>query len=104
MKKYFLIFCFLIFGPIIYGQSNATYKIDVELNPEDQTLLIRQKLEFKNNSKSDIDKLFLEDWSESYRDNNTNLAKEFLMNTRVRFLFKKDKEDLRPLMSFIQKT
>ena len=28
MKKYFLIFCFLIFGPITYGQSNTIYKID----------------------------------------------------------------------------
>ena len=47
MKKYFLIFCFLIFGSITYGQSNTIYKIEVELNPDDQTLLIKQKVEFK---------------------------------------------------------
>ncbi len=75
MKKYFLIFCFLIFGPVTYGQSNTIYKIDVELNPEDQTLLIRQKVEFINNSKFGIDKLFLEDWSNSYSNTDTKLAK-----------------------------
>ena len=74
MKKYFIIFCFLIFGPITYGQSNTIYKIDVELNPEVQTLLIRQKVEFINNSKFDIDKLFLEDWSNSYSNTDTKLA------------------------------
>ena len=92
MKKYFLIFCFLIFGPITYGQSNTIYKIDVELNPDDQTLLIRQKVEFKNSSKSDIDKLFLEDWSESYRDNNTNLAKRISDEYSRSFSFSKKRQ------------
>ena len=75
MKKYFLIFCFIFFGPIAYGQSNTVYKIDAELNPEDQTLLIRQKVEFNNNSEFGIDKLFLEDWSNSYSNTDTKLAK-----------------------------
>ena len=92
MKKYFLIFCFLFFGPIAYGQSNTVYKIDVELSPENQTLLIRQKVEFKNNSKSDIDKLFLEDWSESYRDNNTNLAKRISDEYSRSFSFSKKRQ------------
>ena len=92
MKKYFLIFCFLIFGPLTYGQSNTIYKIDVELNPDDQTLLIRQKVEFKNSSKSDIDKLFLEDWSESYRDNNTNLAKRISDEYSRSFSFSKKRQ------------
>ena len=92
MKKYFLIFCFLIFGSITYGQSNTIYKIDVELNPDDQTLLIRQKVEFKNSSKSDIDKLFLEDWSESYRDNNTNLAKRISDEYSRSFSFSKKRQ------------
>ena len=91
MKKYFLIFCFLIFGSITYGQSNTIYKIDVELNPDDQTLLIKQKVEFKNSSKSEIDKLFLEDWSESYRDNKTNLAKRISDEYSRSFTFSKKK-------------
>jgi len=92
MKKYFLIFCFLIFGLTSHGQSNTIYKIDVELNPDDQTLLIRQKVEFKNSSKSDIDKLFLEDWSESYRDNNTNLAKRISDEYSRSFSFSKKRQ------------
>jgi len=92
MKKYFLIFCFLIFGSITYGQSNTIYKIDVELNPDDQTLLIKQKIEFKNSSKSEIDKLFLEDWSESYRDNKTNLAKRISDEYSRSFSFSKKRQ------------
>ena len=91
MKKYFLIFCFLIFGPITYGQSNTIYKIDVELNPENQTLLIRQKLEFNNNSKFGIDKLFLEDWSNSYSNTETKLAKRISDEYSRSFSFSKKK-------------
>lgn len=91
MEKYFLVICFLIFGPIIYGQSNAMYEIDVELNHEDQSLLIKQKILFTNNSMHGIDKLFLEDWSESYRDNNTNLAKRISDEYSRSFAFSKKK-------------
>ena len=92
MKKYFLIFCFLIFGPITYGQSNTIYKIDVELNPEDQTLLIRQKVEFTNNSKFGIDKLFLEDWSNSYSNTDTKLAKRISDEYSRSFSFSKKRQ------------
>ena len=92
MKKYFLIFCFLIFGPITYGQSNTIYKIDVELNPENQTLLIRQKLEFNNNSKFGIDKLFLEDWSNSYSNTDTKLAKRISDEYSRSFSFSKKRQ------------
>jgi hypothetical protein len=92
MEKYFLVFCFLIFGPIIYGQSNAMYEIDVELNHEDQSLLIKQKILFTNNSKHGIVKLFLEDWSESYRDNNTNLAKRISDEYSRSFAFSKKRQ------------
>ena len=92
MKKYFIIFCFLIFGPITYGQSNTIYKIDVELNPEVQTLLIRQKVEFINNSKFDIDKLFLEDWSNSYSNTDTKLAKRISDEYSRSFSFSKKRQ------------
>ena len=91
MEKYFLVICFLIFGPIIYGQSNTMYEIDVELNHEDQSLLIKQKIQFTNNSKHGIDKLFLEDWSESYRDNKTKLAKRISDEYSRSFAFSKKK-------------
>ncbi len=92
MKKYFIIFCFLIFGPITYGQSNTIYKIDVELNPEDQTLLIRQKVEFINNSKFGIDKLFFEDWSNSYSNTDTKLAKRISDEYSRSFSFSKKRQ------------
>ena len=92
MQKYLLVFCFLIFGPIIYGQSNAIYEIDVELNHEDQSLLIKQKIQFTNNSKHGIDKLFLEDWSESYRDNKTKLAKRISDEYSRSFAFSKKRQ------------
>jgi hypothetical protein len=92
MQKYLLVFCFLIFGPIIYGQSNAIYEIDLELNHEDQSLLIKQKIQFTNNSKHGIDKLFLEDWSESYRDNKTKLAKRISDEYSRSFAFSKKRQ------------
>ena len=92
MQKYLLVFCFLIFGPIIYGQSNAIYEIDVELNHEDQSLILKQKIQFTNNSKHGIDKLFLEDWSESYRDNKTKLAKRISDEYSRSFAFSKKRQ------------
>lgn len=92
MKKYFIVFYFLFFGTIINGQSNTFYEIDAELYPEAQTLIVKQKIKFKNSSKLSLDKLFLEDWSNSYTDNTTKLAKRLSDEYSRSFTFSKKKQ------------
>jgi hypothetical protein len=108
MQKYLLVFCFLIFGPIIYGQSNAIYEIDLELNHEDQSLLIKQKK--KKFNLQIIQSMALINYFLKIGQNHTetikqNLQKEFLMNTHDLLHFqKKDKKATQQSMSLIQKT
>lgn len=92
MKKYFIFFYFLFFATIINGQNNTLYEIDAELYPEDQTLIVKQKIKFKNSSKFSLDQLFLEDWSNSYSDNTTKLAKRLSDEYSRSFTFSKKKQ------------
>ena len=67
MKKLLSLFFLFLFGSILLGQSNNSYDINVELIQEDKLLIINQKMILNNDSNNIIEKVFLEDWSNSYR-------------------------------------
>ena len=57
------------------GQNINSYNIDAKLNSEDKTIEIYQIMKFKNTSNTPLKEIYLEDWSNSYLDNTTSLAK-----------------------------
>ena len=93
MKKLLSLFSFL-FLSILLGQSNNSYEINVELIQEDKLLIINQKMIFNNDSNNIIEKVFLEDWSNSYRDNNSKLAKRISDEYSRTFTFANNKQEV----------
>ena len=92
MKQLLSLFFLFLFGPILLGQSNNLYEINVELIQEDKLLLINQKMILNNDSNNIIEKVFLEDWSNSYRDNNSKLAKRISDEYSRTFTFANNKQ------------
>jgi len=74
------------------GQSNNSYDINVELIQEEKLLIINQKMILNNDSNNIIEKVFLEDWSNSYRDNNSKLAKRISDEYSRTFTFANNKQ------------
>ena len=77
MKIYLNLFILtMLITPInSFSQNINSYNIDAKLNIEDKTIEVYQKMKFKNTSNAQLLEIFLEDWSNSYIDNTTKLAK-----------------------------
>ena len=74
------------------GQNINSYKIDAKLNSEDKTIEIYQIMKFKNTSNTHLKEIFLEDWSNSYLDNTTSLAKRISDEYSRSFSFAQKKQ------------
>lgn len=71
-----LFFVFVLFvSTKQYGQNNS--HLVVELNVENKTLLVKQKLVFINQSQDSLQSIVLNDWNNAYSNKNTPLAKRF---------------------------
>ncbi len=76
----------------IFGQSNNSYNLEVELNSLDKTIDIKQVMKYKNVSNASIDVIFLEDWSNSYSNTDTKLAKRISDEYSRSFSFSQKKQ------------
>ena len=74
------------------GQNINSYNIDGKLNSEDKTIEIYQIMKFKNTSNTPLKEIFLEDWSNSYLDNTTSLAKRISDEYSRSFSFAQKKQ------------
>ena len=74
------------------GQNINSYNIDAKLNSEDKTIEIYQIMKFKNTSNTPLKEIFLEDWSNSYIDNTTSLAKRISDEYSRSFSFAQKKQ------------
>ena len=74
------------------GQNINSYNIDAKLNSEDKTIEIYQIMKFKNTSNAPLLEIFLEDWSNSYIDNSTRLAKRISDEYSRSFSFAQKKQ------------
>ena len=74
------------------GQNINSYNIDAKLNSEDKTIEIYQIMKFKNTSNTPLNEIFLEDWSNSYLDNTTSLAKRISDEYSRSFSFAQKKQ------------
>ena len=77
---------------ILFGQSNNSYNLEVELNSFDKTLDIKQVMKYKNISNTSVDFIFLEDWSNSYSNTDTKLAKRISDEYSRSFSFSQKKQ------------
>ena len=77
---------------ILFGQSNNSYNLEVELNSFDKTIDIKQVMKYKNISNTSIDFIFLEDWSNSYSNTDTKLAKRISDEYSRSFSFSQKKQ------------
>ncbi len=75
-----------------FSQNINSYNIDAKLNSEDKTIEVYQTMKFKNTSNDPILEIFLEDWSNSYTDNTTRLAKRISDEYSRSFSFAQKKQ------------
>ena len=88
MKKNKFYFTLLIFN-VVLSQTNNTYNLKVDLNSNEKTLNVKQIMKFKNSTLNDLNTIFLEDWSNSYKDNSTKLAERISNEYSRSFTFAK---------------
>ena len=72
------------------GQSNET-TMKVMLDAENHTLQIQQEIVFYNKSDVVLDTIYLHNWANSFKDNNTPLAKRLIEDYNKDLYFAKDK-------------
>ena len=75
-----------------FSQNINSYNIDAKLNSEDKTIEVYQIMKFKNTSNDPLLEIFLEDWSNSYTDNTTRLAKRISDEYSRSFSFAQKKQ------------
>ncbi|MDC6466293.1 hypothetical protein PQZ36_01900, partial [Flavobacteriaceae bacterium] len=94
MRIYFNLFIstILIIPISSFGQNINSYNIDAKLNSEDKTIEIYQVMKFKNTSNILLKEIYLEDWSNSYIDNTTKLAKRISDEYSRSFSFAQKKQ------------
>ena len=88
MNKIKFLFTFLIFN-VVFSQTNNSYNLKVKLNHNERTLNVKQIMKFKNSTLNELNTIFLEDWSNSYKDNSTKLAERISDEYSRSFTFAK---------------
>lgn len=91
-NRFYIVFFFSLVHFTTIGQQNAI-KIKADLNIEKDELKIQQEIVFYNVSDSILQKIYLHNWPNSYRDRKTPLSKRFIQDLRKNLYFAK-KEDL----------
>ncbi len=80
------------FGQNIYFQQEVNYKIDVTLNDSLHFLFAKEKIQYINNSNTELTELFFHLWPNAYKNNKTALAKQLLQQGRTELYFSKPKQ------------
>ncbi len=84
-KKHILFFIFTLI--LNYVNSQNSIKITAELHPENKTITIVQDLIFKNTTSNNLNEIYLQDWTHSYSNKKTPLAKRFAEEFKNTFHF-----------------
>lgn len=87
---FFLSFTFL-YCYTLTAQTN-TIEIKAKLDDKNDLLLIQQKTVFYNTSSENLNSIFLHNWANSYKDNDTPLGKRFIEDYNKKFYFSKKKD------------
>ncbi len=87
--KHFILFIGLLLSSYIQAQHQIT--IDATLEPVKKTLIIQQKIVYKNHSNIPLNEIYLNDWANSFSSKTTPLGKRFSENYQSSFHFEKNK-------------
>jgi len=71
----------------VYSQETHSYNIDAKLDIEKNIIEVEQSIKFKNISNKNLTAIYLEDWSNSFKNNETNLASRITDEYDRRFSF-----------------
>jgi hypothetical protein len=82
----------LIISPLLRSQDINSYNVNARLNIHEKTIEVIQIMKFKNTSNNKLNEIFLEDWSNSYINNETKLAKRISDEYSRSFSFAKKKQ------------
>ena len=82
-------FLFYICGCLIQLKaiSQTTYNIDSELDSNEKTLTISQTISFQNTSNIKLDKIYLNDWANSYEGTESQLVNHLANQFNRSFYF-----------------
>ncbi len=75
-----------------YFQQEVNYTIDVTLNDVTHELNAFEKIEYINQSKTNLDFIYFHLWANAYKNNETALAKQLLENGETTMYFAKQDE------------
>ncbi len=70
----FQIICLFSLFTNLYSQESHSYSIDAKLDVEKNIIEVVQSIKFKNTSNKNLSEIYLEDWANSYINNESNLA------------------------------
>jgi len=65
----------LLFNLQLRGQEINSYNVNAILDVDNKSIEVKQIMKFRNTSNIQLNEIFLEDWSNSYINNETKLAK-----------------------------
>ena len=82
----------LIISPLLKSQDINSYNVNASLNIDEKTIEVSQIMKFKNTSTNILNEIFLEDWSNSYINNETKLAKRISDEYSRSFSFAKKRQ------------
>ncbi|MDO6802128.1 M1 family aminopeptidase [Wenyingzhuangia sp. 1_MG-2023] len=86
---YTILFFILSFS--VYSQKNQL-TINAKLVPEQKSLSIQQEITYYNHSHDSLQKIVLKNWGNSYKNDNTPLAKRLLEDYKTDFYFSKESD------------
>ena len=89
---YILTIGILLIIPQLRGQDINSYNVNAILNVDSNSIEINQIMKFKNTSNIQLNEIFLEDWSNSYINNETKLAKRISDEYSRSFSFAQKKQ------------
>ena len=89
---YILTIGILLISPQLRGQDINSYNVNAILNVDSNSIEINQIMKFKNTSNIELKEIFLEDWSNSYINNETKLAKRISDEYSRSFSFAQKKQ------------
>ena len=97
MKKLFFIFFVITSTPNIvwsqtYFQQEVNYTINVKLDDVKSEFTADEKIEYINNSPTDLTFIYMHLWANAYKDNTTPLAKQLLEEGNTKLYYAKDDE------------
>ena len=72
---YILTIGILLFNLQLRGQEINSYNVNAILDVDNKSIEVKQIMKFRNTSNIQLNEIFLEDWSNSYINNETKLAK-----------------------------